>query len=136
MAFSPIVINNQQITLLAPQPSKTYAINFNTGEVENRLIDGVEAVRQFIQKAIYTERFRYMAYSDAYGCEMLSLVGESLPMELLQMEVVRMIKEAIEYDERIERAINFKMSRSGDKLMAAFDVQLTSGVIIREEAVL
>jgi hypothetical protein len=110
-------------------PSKTYRLNFKTEEIEG-IIDDDEAILQFIQKAIMTARSRFFIYDDQYGCELEDIIGKNVSGELLEEEVTRLIKEAIEYDDRIESASNFVIERAGDQLQVTFNVVLTNGKVL------
>ena len=84
------------------EPSKTYRLDIENGRIGG-LIDGEEALRQFITKAIMTARNRYIAYDEDYGCEIHDLLGENITRNLLEAEIPRVLKDAVEYDDRIER---------------------------------
>jgi len=116
------------------QPSRTYALNFDTGEVGG-IIDGESAIRQAIRKAIMTARFRYLiyGYEHLYGCELEDLIGQDLPIELLNAEVPRLISEALLVDDRIEDVYNFTIERKGDGLYVSFFVDTMDGGTISEE---
>ena len=116
------------------QPSRTYALNFDTGEVGG-IIDGEAAIRQAIRKAIMTARFRYLiyGYEHLYGCELEDLIGQDLPIELLNAEVPRLISEALLVDDRIEDVYNFTIERKGDGLYVSFFVDTMDGGTISEE---
>ncbi|NGQ95508.1 DUF2634 domain-containing protein [Brevibacillus sp. SYP-B805] len=135
MALSPLKPPEERATIVTPQvqPSKTYALDFETGEVGG-LIDGESAVRQFIRKAIMTARFRFPIYgvSHEYGCELEDLIGQDLPIELLNAEIPRVITEALMIDDRIQRVYNFDISREGDGLFVSFFVDTAEGTL-REE---
>lgn len=133
MALSPLKPATDRAAQIAPviPPSKTYTLDFDTGNV-GELIDGKEAVRQFIRKAIATARFRFLIYNNAYGCELDDLIGQDVPTALLEAEIPRVISEALIYDERIRDVNNFAVERTGDALYVSFDVLTTEG-IIREE---
>ncbi|NOU98490.1 DUF2634 domain-containing protein [Paenibacillus planticolens] len=109
-------------------PSKTYEIFGPPYEVGG-VIDGSAAIRQFIRKAIATARSRFMIYNSQYGCEIADLIGQDTPMELLQAEVPRIIREALIYDDRINNVSNFVLGRAGDQLSVSFDVTTSEGVI-------
>lgn len=53
------------------EPSKTYRLDIENGRIGG-LIDGEEALRQFIKKAIMTARNRYIAYDEDYGCDIFA----------------------------------------------------------------
>lgn len=136
MALSPLKPPEERAVEVAPtpQPSRTYALNFDTGEVGG-VIDGEAAIRQAIRKAIATARFRYLIYGaeHLYGCELEDLIGQDLPIELLNAEVPRVISEALLVDDRIADVYNFTIARTGDELYVSFFVDLVSGVTLTEE---
>lgn len=132
MTLAPVNLDELNANAMEPVmigPSKTYRIDFIRGELGG-IIDGDEAVLQFIQKAIMTARSRFFIYDDEYGCEIEDIIGKNVSNELLEEEIPRLIKEAIEYDDRIESASNFIIERNGDRLQITFTVTLTNGNIL------
>lgn len=113
---------------------RTYSLDLETGEI-GRQIDGIEAIKQFIHKAIQTIRFNYPIYSNDYGCEILYLLGKSYTPGFIQVEMIRMITEALIYDERISRVFDFTIELSNDEARIAFQTETTQG-LIRYEGVL
>lgn len=128
--LKPVAERAVQVTAEA-QPSRTYALDLESGEVGG-IVDGKEAVRQFVRKAIATARFRFPIYSDQYGCELEDLIGQDVPLELLQTEIPRVIKEALIYDDRIRSVSDFVIERSGDVLSVSFSVETREGTINEE----
>ncbi|MEW5321345.1 DUF2634 domain-containing protein [Geobacillus thermoleovorans] len=133
MALAPVnldELNTDDVTeTVVIGSSKTYRIDFERGELGG-IIDGEEAILQFIQKAIMTARSRFYIYNDEYGCEIEDTIGKNVSNELLEEEIPRLIKEAIEYDDRIESASNFIIERSGDQMQVTFTVTLTNGKML------
>ncbi|RSL28988.1 DUF2634 domain-containing protein [Salibacterium salarium] len=103
------------------QPSKTWRLDFETGEVR-RPIDGERAIRQFVRKTIMTERFRYAIYSAAHGCELESLIGANVTDNLKNEEIPRLVREALVVDDRIADATNFEVTREKDAVFVSFEV--------------
>ncbi|MGE7271345.1 DUF2634 domain-containing protein [Brevibacillus panacihumi] len=138
MALSPFRPPESRAVEVAPtpQPSRTYALNFDTGEVGG-MIDGEAAIRQAIRKAIMTARFRYLiyGYEHLYGCGLEDLIGQDLPIELLNAEIPRLISEALLVDDRITDVYNFTITREGDGLYVSFFVDTADGTL-REEVTL
>lgn len=108
------------------QPSKTYALNFDTGRIGG-MLDDREALMQFIRKAIVTERSKWRIYSDDYGCELSELLGQDVTTGFIESEVPRMVTEAIEYDDRIMAVNNVTASRQGDAIFITCDVSTIFG---------
>lgn len=136
MALSPLKSPSERAVeiIRTPRPSKTYALDFETGDVGS-IIDGPDAIRQFIRKAIATARFRFLIYDAQYGCELEDLIGQDVPLPLLQAEIPRVIREALVYDDRIADVGNFVIRREADALYVSFDVQTTEGLITEEVTV-
>ena len=116
-------------------PSKTWRIDFDKGTIGG-FIDGDDAKHQFVYKALVTERNKYPIYTDAYGNELFDLIGEDMSNAFLSIEVPRMCKEAVVYDERIESAnVSFTRDRSTNTLYVTVDVTLYNGETITIEGV-
>jgi phage baseplate assembly protein W len=103
------------------EPSLTYELNFYDGTIGD-LIDGTDALKQFIYKAIITARSRYLIYTDDYGCELEDLLGGTLTPSLLETEVERMVTEALIYDDRIDDVTDIESTQVGDTLTISFTV--------------
>jgi phage baseplate assembly protein W len=113
---------------------RTYRLDFETGEIGGR-IDGTEAIRQLIHKAVQTIRYQYPIYSEDYGCEIRHLLGKPYSQGFIQVEMVRMIVEALVYDERIERAYDFTIHAEDDEVYVAFSADTVQGTIRYEGTV-
>ena len=104
------------------QPSKTYRLNVDTQTIVG-YCDGREAIEQAIYLILNTERFEWVIYSS----ELQSLFGKPIPYVVSELQ--RRIKEALLQDDRINNVENFRVSRSGSKVLATFDVSTIKGVI-------
>jgi hypothetical protein len=113
-------------------PYHTYKLDFDTGEIEDSMIDGEQALIQFVQKAILTPRFRYLIYNDQYGCEIDDLLGQDIPYELLESEITRFIKEALIYDDRILDVKDFVIRRESNQVFVTFTVLTKEGSFEQE----
>lgn len=113
-----------------PQPSLTYRI---VGDRIIGRVDGVEAVQQFIVKAVNTAWNRFLIYDDQYGCELEDLIRAGVTRELLDDEIPRVIREALIYDDRIDAVRNFDITHKGDGVYVTFSVYLTNGERIDSE---
>lgn len=116
--------------------SKTYEIDFVNKRLTGRMIEGLEAIRQFVHLSIQISRFKYPAYSDDYGSELFDLIidGEATE-ELIENEIPRLISEAIEYDERIDAVDNFIIKKIEDSFHISFDVTTSEGVLEVQEVI-
>ena len=106
--------------------------DFSTGEFvlvngAPRVLDGVRALKVWIEKTIRTARYRFPVYTFAYGCELEDIIGLDLPRTVLESEIPRVIKEALIYDNRIADVHTFEIDRGGDWLMIEFTVITFNG---------
>jgi hypothetical protein len=124
----PLLISDEDIQALEETggtiqyASKTYKFDFETGEIYAEFVDLEDAIRQGVIKAILTARDRYIIYSSDYGCEISYLMGKAYSLDYLQIEVPRLIQEALIPDERVSEAKDFTISKDGDILVITFTV--------------
>jgi hypothetical protein len=134
MALSPLqpAEERSKVVTPTPDPSLTYRLDPERGTIGG-FIDGDEALRQFITKAIQTARFRYLIYDDQYGSELEDLIGAGGTEELLNEEIPRLIREALIYDDRIADVRDFSIRRESDRVYVEFTVVKTAGGTLTEE---
>lgn len=112
-------------------PSRTYKVS--NGRIAG-YVDGLEAVRQSAEKALSTDRFGWLIYSDDYGAELNSLIGEDF--DLVNAEVERLVSEALTADERILEIQNFSMEQSSStSVLVQFDIASVFGNLTMEQEV-
>nr|DAP21892.1 MAG TPA: Protein of unknown function (DUF2634) [Caudoviricetes sp.] len=114
------------------EPSKTYRV-FN-----NRIagyVSDLESVAQSIEKILSTERFSYPIYSDNYGVELESLIGQDYG--LVEAEINRIVSEALLVDDRIIEVVNVTLEKTNQKDSAVlrFDVNTVYGQMNYESEV-
>ncbi|WP_291548083.1 DUF2634 domain-containing protein [Clostridium sp. HMP27] len=114
--------------------TKTYALDINSGEINGK-VDGLEAIKQLCIKTIYTSRFRHIVYSFNYGSEIEDLIGLDLTEEFLKSELVRMITEALEYDDRINKVHSFDIKTKMDNIYIKFTVDTVEGELTISEVI-
>jgi len=113
-----------------PEPvtyGKELAFDFEKGDfiMEDgapKVVEGIEALKVWIEKTIRTVRYRFPAYSFQYGCELEDIIGLDIPRAVLESEVRRLIREALIYDDRIQDVRDFVIERGGDWLKVEFAV--------------
>lgn len=105
-------------------PSKTYAVQNNRIQ---GYIDGLEAVKQAINKILNTEMYEYPIYSFDYGQELKKLIGKD--RLYIQSELRRIVTEALLMDDRITEVLDFEFDFSEDKCVCTFAVHSNQGVL-------
>ena len=109
-----------------------YAYDFENNRLLLRngntyLVEGNEALRIWIVKALATERFRYTAYDSDYGSEIDTLVGGQLSGDIATSELKRFIIETLMVNPYIEELSNFKFAQSGSGVSIEFDCATVYG---------
>ena len=115
------------------ETSRTWRINLETGRIRT-VIDDEEAIRQYIRKALMTSRNRYLIYDDTYGEELRDLIGQNLTQDLMNVEIPRVVREAIEGDDRIEEVSDVNVTQyNSDGILIEVTVITVAGLFITEE---
>lgn len=107
---------------------KEYAYDFEKNELLldadgcTYLVEGNEALRIWIFKALFTERFHYTAYSFAFGSEFQNqVIGHSMDAEIVKLEMERFIIEALMVNPYIKRLDNFVFENTSTGMTVSFD---------------
>lgn len=115
--------------ILEQIPSKTYRLL--NGRITG-WIDDLAAIRQSIEKVLCTERFTWPIYTDNYGVELKSLIGENI--DLVIAEVERIIREALSVDDRVIEVKDFNVTQeSRNTILVSFFVLTIYGQIRMEQ---
>lgn len=115
--------------ILKQIPSKTYRLL--NGRITG-WIDDLAAIRQSIEKVLCTERFTWPIYTDNYGVELKSLIGENI--DLVIAEVERIIREALSVDDRVIEVKDFNVTKeSRNTILVSFFVLTIYGQIRMEQ---
>lgn len=108
----------------------TYGIDFEKGKI-NGIVQGKEAVKQYIHKIIKTNKGAYDIYTD-YGSDLEELIGDSPTENLLISDVKREIIDVLTKNKDITKVYNFKFffqEESRESLIVEFKVDTVFGVI-------
>lgn len=116
------------------EPLSTYRIDYETGEITSEIIEGLEAIQQFVYMALRTPRFAHFIYSDDYGSEIEELLSDDeVTAEFKKMELPRLIEEALIYDDRISEVTDFDIEQVDDAFHVKFTVHSEEGALEVEE---
>lgn len=92
-------------------------------------VEGNEALKIWIMKALQTPRYRYLAYSWAYGHELENAVGQGLSAEAARAEVERYIKEALTVNPYITGIKDIEVAIDGSKASVNFTAETDQGEV-------
>lgn len=93
----------------------------------------IESWVEWCKKALQTERYKYLIYSDDIGQEFNDLIELGLTREANESEIERMVTECLMVDPRTERVDNFSFQWEKDKVYFSFDVYNVLGEGVRLE---
>lgn len=101
MSLFPFVSNIDEVKIDNAFPLyKEVAWDFkrNIPIIEKRdfkIVEGNEAIKVWVYKALLTPRYQYSIYTWNYGSELLSLIGKAYTPQLTKSEAKRYIEEAL-----------------------------------------
>lgn len=134
MALSPEVEVPEIDGELSAETLRTYKINYETMEITNEKIGGLEAIQQFVYMALKTARYAYAIYSSDYGGEVEELIADKVVTEdFIKMELPRLITDALIYDDRITEVSDFNIEHINDSFKINFVVHSNAGLLEVEE---
>lgn len=108
-------------------PSKTYRLDLDGKRVRG-YADGIEAVKQAIDKALRTARFKNLIYDDEYGSELMSvLLDPNTTKEFIETSFPRLIREALSGDTRVIGESDFSYEYGKDDVHVRFTAQTIYG---------
>lgn len=117
----------QTAAALALMQKETLAFDWTTKRLiiedgKHKKVSGVDALKEWITKTIHTARYRWSAYTSAYGTELEDAQGYVIAPEVLKSELKRAITEALLMDPRISAIKNFTASVTGSLTEVNFEV--------------
>ena len=101
MSLFPFISNTDDVKVDNSFPLyKEVAWDFknNIPILENgdfKIVEGNEAIKVWVYKAILTPRYNYSIYTWDYGSELLDLIGKAYTPSLTKSEAKRYIEEAL-----------------------------------------
>lgn len=117
------------------KPSRTYRLDLEKGRILG-MIDGQEAVRQAIHKAIITPRFKCLAYDNQYGSEVeAAVIQKDATPEYTKAVIPGFVRDALRPDTRILDVYNFTFEFEGDTVRIKFDADTIFGAVRIEEVI-
>ena len=117
------------------KPSRTYRLDLDKGRILG-MVDGQEAVRQAIRKAIITPRFKCLAYDNQYGSEVeAAVIQKDATPEYAKAVIPGFVRDALRPDTRVLDVYNFDFEFEDDTVRIAFDADTIYGTVRIEEVI-
>lgn len=134
MALTPDIYTSPEMAELQAEaieqqveaPKRSWRLDFANGRISEQITD-LDALLQYVHKALITPRSRYLIYTDDYGCELPDLIGDDVTRGYLDSEVPRMVREALVYHEYINDVTDITYEIDGDKLRISFSIDTIYG---------
>lgn len=117
---------------------KSFIFDFEKGDFlvkDGKLIEveGIEAIKIWIEKVLKTEKFKFKVYKtgseNEYGVTILELINSGHPQFFIQAEIQREIEEALLRNPDIKSVNNFNFVRNKRTLIVNFTVNTIYGSI-------
>lgn len=116
------------------ETSTTYRIDVETGRLTGETISGIEAIRQFVYMTLRTERYAYPIYSHDIGTEIQELLTDTAATdEYKEMEIPRLLEEALIVDERIDHIEELEVTKQNDSFHVKLAIVTDEGTLEIEE---
>lgn len=116
------------------ETSTTYRIDVETGRLTGETISGIEAIRQFIYMTLRTERYAHPIYSHDIGTEIQELLTDTEATdEYKEMEIPRLLEEALIVDERIDHIEEIEVTKENDSFHVKLAIVTDEGTLEIEE---
>lgn len=113
---------------------KTYRFDFDKNQLTSELISGLEAVKQFVALSLQIPRYVHAIYSTDTGNELMDIIADKETTTAYKIvEIERVVREAIEYDARIESVADFEFTQDGNDFHVSFVVNTVFGTFDVQE---
>ena len=108
---------------------REYEIDFSTGQLTGRIVEGLDAIKAWIWLALHTPRYRFFIYTWDYGNELEDLIGRGYSKEYLDLEIPSMIEDCLSVNPNIESISDYNFTLENDKLTGSFTVNTLYGEV-------
>lgn len=114
---------------------REYGIDFTTGQLTGKIVEGLEAIKVWVWLCMHTERFRHAIYSADYGTSLEQYFGHVLSDEYINTDCESEITDALLINEYIESIEDFEAVKDGEHLRVSFRAVTKFGSIEVDENV-
>ena len=108
---------------------KEYEFDFNNNTLTGKQLEGKEALKMWIYKALLTTRYVHLIYSWDYGQDLEELIGQGYERDYIKSEVERRVTECLLVNERITRCHGFDINLINDTLHITFTAETALGEV-------
>lgn len=94
------------------------------------IVEGDEALKVWVFKALQTERYQYLAYSSRYGIELKPFIGLVMTVKERISELKRVIVECLMVNPYIKSIDEVTFENEGDSLKATISLTTIYGEVM------
>ena len=127
MSLFPFITEELPIEETNASPVREYEIDFKTGQMTGRIVEGADALAIWAYLALSARRYRWEIFSWYYGAEYRNLIGQNYSEEYLQSEVQRYLEECLFENEHITGVENLTVAHTKDDLTIKFTLVTDAG---------
>ena len=109
---------------------KEYEFDFNNNTLTGKILEGKEALKMWIYKALLIPRYVYPIYTWDYGQDLDELIGQGYETDYIKSEVERKVAECLLINNKISRCHGFDINLINDTLHITFTAETTFGEVI------
>lgn len=114
---------------------REYGIDFVTGQLTGKIVEGIDALKVWIWFALQTPRYRYPVYTWDYGNEFEDLIGQGYSEEYIEAEAQAMTEDCLLVNEHIEGIADFSAVIENSRLIVSFTAETAFGDIHFSDAI-
>ena len=141
--IAELEFNMEPLNRDLPPIGKSFLYDFDKGEFAikyGRLVEirGLAVLKQWIEKVLKTEKFRFRIYDGVeYGVALEDLIGSNLPRAYIEAEIMREVTESLLHNIYIQGVEEWDFERDGKRMRiffrvitveGAFDMEVINGV--------
>ena len=99
-----------------------YGIDFDTGQLTGKIVEGVEAVKVWIWLCLHTARYRFAIHDWDYGVDFEEYIGQTLDQEYVDTDIKKEVEDAMYVNPWITDVTDWRssMDEKHDKLHLVF----------------
>lgn len=99
-----------------------YGIDFDTGQLTGKIVEGVEAVKVWIWLCLHTARYRFAIHDWDYGVDFEEYIGQTLDQEYVDTDIKKEVEDAMHVNPWITDVTDWQssMDEKHDKLHLVF----------------
>lgn len=116
---------------------KSFSFDYETGDFvvkDGRLqeIDGIDALENWIEKKLRTEKNKYKIYVNGYGVTLSEYITSNFPIAFIKSEIERDVRESLTTNSDIKSLSDFEFTRDKRTLTVKFTVNSVYGSTVSE----